>query len=300
MEQNEQLKQEIERLRMENEELRGVNANYDVMQQFAAHELKGPLANASGYLQLVEMELAKLRELHNFDVAGPEIKIRDYIERAEYNIDHILEERIALIMMKGLRPKDIAKNQKEINVSDKISSIINSSTHSILKKGLGLTFDYSQDVAEKLVYTNPFAFNTIFSNLISNSIKNSKENSVIKTMSYFTSQQFNFEIENLVNEPISQDFIKRFFEKGFEPKEIENGSFYMSSQGMGLKAIRDIVIETYGGKFNITSKNNFQITDKRAEGMLRKEFGIIPKSEYVPQLPSLNSKVSIPLEGLVK
>lgn len=249
---------ENQSLRIENESLRslvqeaepdaakviGYNNELEQFTYVATHDLKTPLANISGYLDLLEM-----------DLENPSDDIKDSLKWLKYSV------REAMNVIKELTSALKARNDKadlliQINMDSLVESILSGMRSTIKEKKVLFICDFTE-VDEFPYYQT--ALRSILQNLISNAILYLKPEAdgVIRIHTEKIG-------ENAVCISVQDNGVGIDLEKNREKllglfKRVTNDG---SGSGIGMYIINKL-LENYGGKLEIESEvgvgSTFQI-----------------------------------------
>lgn len=249
---------ENQSLRIENESLRslvqeaepdaakviGYNNELEQFTYVATHDLKTPLANISGYLDLLEM-----------DLEDPSDDIKDSLKWLKYSV------REAMNVIKELTSALKARNDKadlliQINMDSLVESILSGMRSTIKEKKVLFICDFTE-VDEFPYYQT--ALRSILQNLISNAILylDPEKDGVIR----IHTEKLD---ENTVCISVQDNGVGIDLEKNREKllglfKRVTNDG---SGSGIGMYIINKL-LENYGGKLEIESQvgvgSTFQI-----------------------------------------
>ena len=256
---------ENQSLKIENESLRalvketepdaakviGYNNELEQFTYVATHDLKTPLANISGYLDLLEM-----------DLENPSDDVIDSVKWLKYSV------REAMNVIKELTSALKARNDKEdllipINMNNLVESILSGMRSTIKQKEVLFICDFTE--AEKFPYYQT-ALRSILQNLISNAILYLKPdtNGVIKISTEKISDES-------ICISVEDNGVGIDLEKNREKllglfKRVTNDG---SGSGIGMYIINKL-LENYGGKLEIESEVGVGSTFKVILPMLDK------------------------------
>lgn len=240
---------ENQSLRIENDSLRSlvketepdsakVISYNNELEQFtyvATHDLKTPLANISGYLDLLEM-----------DIENPSEDVKDSVKWLKYSV------REAMNVIKELTSALKARNDKDdllinINMDDLVESILSGMRSMIKQKNVLFICDFTE--FDHFPYYKT-ALRSILQNLISNAIQylDPEKSGVIKI---HTEKRD----ENMVCISVEDNGVGVDLEKNREKllglfKRITNDG---SGSGIGMYIINKL-LDNYGGKLEIESE----------------------------------------------
>ncbi|MFK7786466.1 MAG: ATP-binding protein [Crocinitomicaceae bacterium] len=249
LEKLELLVSENQSLRLENESLRslvndndpdsskviGYNNELEQFTYVATHDLKTPLANISGYLDLLEM-----------DLEDPSEEVQDSIKWLKYSV------REAMNVIKELTSALKARNDKDdllvtINMDNLVESILSGMRSTIKQKSVLFICDFTE--FDNFLYFKT-ALRSILQNLISNAIlylDPEKDRGVIKIHTEKLDEQticISVEDNGVgIDLEKNRDKLLGLF------KRVTNDG---SGSGIGMYIINKL-LENYGGKLEIES-----------------------------------------------
>lgn len=240
---NLQLKKNNERLEAENakktiEEQHAQLVKYNKeLEQFtyvATHDLKSPLANIRGYLDLLEIDL---------DNPTPDIK--DSLKWLKYSVEEA--QQVIRELTHALK----ARNNKEellkpIHLEDLVESILSGMRSRILEAKVIFICDFTE-INHFMYY--PVALRSILQNIISNAIQYSStvEHPEIIVSTMLKNNEVHISIkDNGVGIDLTANKSKVF---GLF-KRVQNDE---SGSGIGMYIV-DKLLENYGGKLNLQSE----------------------------------------------
>lgn len=245
-----QLVAQRDQLQAENEKLKALDAQETIeeqhaqlvkynkeLQQFtyvATHDLKSPLANIQGYLDLLEI-----------DIENPSPDVQDSLKWLKYSVEEARQ------VIRELTNALKARNSKEellnpINLEDLVESILSGMRSRILQLKVVFICNFSE-INNFMYY--PVALRSILQNIISNAIQYSQntENPEI----IITTRKRNDEIlisvkDNGVGIDLTKNESKVFglFKR---VRDDESGS------GIGMFIVNKL-LENYGGKLELESQ----------------------------------------------
>lgn len=240
---NLQLKKNNERLEAENakktiEEQHAQLVKYNKeLEQFtyvATHDLKSPLANIRGYLDLLEIDL---------DNPSPDIK--DSLKWLKYSVEEA--QQVIRELTHALK----ARNNKEellkpIHLEDLVESILSGMRSRILEAKVIFICDFTE-INQFMYY--PVALRSILQNIISNAIQYSStvEHPEIIVSTLLKNNEVHISVkDNGVGIDLTANKSKVF---GLF-KRVQNDE---SGSGIGMYIV-DKLLENYGGKLNLQSE----------------------------------------------
>ena len=146
-------------LKKQNQKLDEVNKYLDNFVHTVAHDLRSPVANIIGLLQLLTF---KEEESRNINIAD---KLKTSVER----LDNTLKGMIKLIEIQSIS----GSNTQLLIIKDVFDEIVNEFTSSL--QDVDHSINSSFDGCPPVIFIKPY-LESIFRNLISNAIKYRKEN----------------------------------------------------------------------------------------------------------------------------
>src|SRR5699024_1276796 len=149
-----------------------------------SHDIKSPLSNIKGYVQLLENEtLDKTEKAKYMTIIHQEIsRLSDLTEKAKYmTIIHQEISRLSnltkqLILLASLdRQEQLLKKEKFL-VSDQLKEIIRSHQWSLEEKGLMVSYTLPE---KTMIYGDPSMLYNVWENLFTNAIKYNEDSGSI-------------------------------------------------------------------------------------------------------------------------
>ena len=242
---------------------------------------------------MIDSELKKL-EVASLDNEKREssFKIKRWL-RAIEDASMLASTTSEILRLKEVDKAELQKKAIKFSPLERIEEVLQGYEHLIIKRELGMNFYYPKEIEGYQVKTNLAAFSSVVSNLFGNAMDHAYRPSVLKSMVYTNGNDFIFEIENMVNEPIDYEELANIFKKGYRKTKISEEQKCMN-EGLGLYFAQKIIRKGFEGNIEVTSEDSFNITNERTNDFMRKDFGIIVPETYEP-LPSFHAKVTIPL-----
>lgn len=247
---NEKLRHENSTLTEKSEQLKALNAKKTIeaqdaqllkynkeLEQFtyvATHDLKSPLANIQGYLDLLEI-----------DLVDPNPEVLDSLKWLKYSVSearHVIHE-----LTNALK----ARNSKEellkvINLEELVESILSGMRSRILNSNVIFICDFTE-INEFKYY--PVALRSILQNIISNAIQYSSETAFpeVKITTRYCEEEVCINVhDNGVGIDLATNESKVF---GLF-KRVNNDE---SGSGIGMYIVNKL-LENYGGKLDLKSE----------------------------------------------
>ena len=238
---NQSLKQELRSVRvfidkMGSDTSKAI-AHNEELEQFtyvATHDLKTPLSNISGYLELLEIELE-----------NPNNEVQDSVKWLKYSV----KEAMNVINELTMALKARSNNEEQltlIDLNELVESILSGMRSKILEKKIVFLCDFTE--VDKIMYY-PVALRSILQNLISNSIQYSdplKDGEIIvRTVLHEHDVCISIQDNGLgIDLEVNRDKLLGLF------KRVTNDG---SGSGIGMYIINKS-LENYGGKLEIESE----------------------------------------------
>lgn len=221
------------RLQTQNDRLNQINQYLDNFVHAAAHDLRSPVANMKGLLQLMK----------GYDSGETGNKVVQSMETSLYRLDNTLQAMIHSIELQSLKqsPTKLLSleevfEQVRLELSDRLQGV----SHSI-------ETDFAQ--CPSIVFI-PFYLESLFRNLLSNAIKYRQEEQTlhikVSCRPYRTYKLLEFS-----DNGIGID-VEKFKDKLFRP--FQRFTQRASGKGIGLHLINNIVTKT-GGKVDVKSES---------------------------------------------
>lgn len=298
MRNNFKMEEKYKKLREAHEELLREREFHRELMRVLMHDLKSPM-NVLGLSEslleryLNEIEKSKTAEERTQIIFNARRMLRTIGSsgREAANISEILA-------LSEVSYDELKINSVVFRFPERVQDVIQAYEHQLItKKKSGIQIAYSPEIESLDLKTNIAAFSSMLSNLFGNSIQYAEQSSLIKALSYCEDENFIFELENMVPEPIDAEKIMHIFRKGYRINKSERDEQYRRNEGLGLYFVEKLVKRGYNGEINVSSGNSFKITEERTKDMVKKDYGIIYPGCYTP-LPSFHTKVSIPLKTL--
>ncbi len=225
--------QEKEREQLINE----LTQNNKDLRQFSyitSHNLRAPLSNLIGLLQLLEEIPLGNEELQ---------QIMDGFSKSTYLLNETISDLGKVVIIRdnpSIEKQHIAIRESIENVMDQINIMITSNN---------LKVDY--DIAAADVYSNKAYFESIMLNLLTNAIKYRSESRALQ-ISIGTSENDQYTLLRFSDNGIGID-LEKFRDKVFGLYQRFHN--YPDSKGLGLYLVKS-QIESMGGEISIESKVN--------------------------------------------
>ena len=207
------------------------------MIRMASHDLRAPISNAVGYLQLLEMDIS---EHMNED-------LETYLTSIRRSLDimrALVEDLLTLEKVESQRAEEWEKVQFNELVMEAVDEQIRSAQlkHQTLKNELPQN--------QISVRGNRTHLRQCITNLVSNAIKYTPDNGTIIIRSFIEGDRLFFETEDN-GYGISEDRQKRIFQRFYRAKQ--PGTEHIQGTGLGLSLVKSI-IERHGGQISFRSQ----------------------------------------------
>jgi len=247
---NEKLRHENSTLTKKSEQLKALNAKRTIeaqdaqllkynkeLEQFtyvATHDLKSPLANIQGYLDLIEI-----------DLVDPNPEVLDSLKWLKYSVSEARQVIHELTnALKARNSKD--ELLKVINLEELVESILSGMRSRILNSNVIFICDFTE-INEFKYY--PVALRSILQNIISNAIQYSSETAFpeVKISTHYCEDEVCIKVhDNGVGIDLATNESKVF---GLF-KRVNNDE---SGSGIGMYIVNKL-LENYGGKLDLKSE----------------------------------------------
>ncbi|AHM60997.1 PAS/PAC sensor signal transduction histidine kinase [Flammeovirgaceae bacterium 311] len=235
------------RLQTQNERLNQINQYLDNFVHAAAHDLRSPVANMKGLLQLLSGNSKEKRS-----------KIIESMETSLYRLDNTLQAMIHSIELQSLKQSPA----KKLSFRDAFTMV-----HQELQERLQPVPHEIQANFENCpdIVFIPFYLESLFRNLLSNAIKYRKEDE--KLVIRISCRTFrNYKLLEFSDNGIGID-VEKYKNKLFRP--FQRFTAQAGGKGIGLHLINNIVTKT-GGKVEVISQpgkgTTFRLFLKNLEG----------------------------------
>lgn len=232
---NDSLRSLVQEAEPDSTKVIGYNNELEQFTYVATHDLKTPLANISGYLDLLEM-----------DLENPSDDVKDSVKWLKYSV------REALNVIRELTSALKARNDKEdllvnVNINNLVESILSGMRSTIKEKKVLFICDFSE-IDEFPYYQS--ALRSILQNLISNAILylDAEKDGVIRIQ---TTQRG----EDVICISVQDNGVGIDLDKNRDKllglfKRVTNDG---SGSGIGMYIINKL-LDNYGGKLEIESE----------------------------------------------
>jgi PAS domain S-box-containing protein len=220
------------RLQTQNERLNQINQYLDNFVHAAAHDLRSPVANMKGLLQL----------LRAYDHEGTGNKVVQSMETSLYRLDNTLQAMIHSIELQSLKQSPAKLLQLE-EVFQQVRLDFSDRLH-----GIPYTIQTDFEECPSVVFI-PFYLESLFRNLLSNAIKYRKEDQLL-SIKVSCRKYRTYKLLEFSDNGIGLD-VEKYKDKLFRP--FQRFTQQASGKGIGLHLINNIVTKT-GGKMEVKSQ----------------------------------------------
>ena len=199
-----------------------------------SHDIKSPLSNIKGYVQLLENETLDKTEKAKYMTI-----IHQEISRLSNLTKHLL------LLASLDRQEQLLKKEKFL-VSDQLKEIIRSHQWSLEEKGLMVSYTLSE---KTMIYGDPSMLYNVWENLFTNAIKYNEESGSIDVtvVEHDKSIEVRFEDTGIgLDEHIKERVFDRFF------REDSSRNRKIEGTGLGM-AIVSRIVELHDGDIQIES-----------------------------------------------
>ncbi|EMR04188.1 PAS domain-containing protein [Cesiribacter andamanensis] len=225
------------RLQTQNERLNQINQYLDNFVHAAAHDLRSPVANMKGLMQLLQGTGNGLQQ-----------KVIESMEASLYRLDNTLQAMIHSIELQSLKQSP----SRKLNVQEMFSNVQQEFSDRL--KAVPHRIDTSFENCPDIVFI-PFYLESLFRNLLSNAIKYRKEGQELHIQVGCRSYR-NYKLITFSDNGIGID-LEKYGSKLFRP--FQRFTHQAGGKGIGLHLINNIVTKT-GGKIEVKSKPGEGIT----------------------------------------
>ena len=199
-----------------------------------SHDIKSPLSNIKGYVQLLENEALDKTEKEK------------YMTIIHQEISRLSNLTKQLLLLASLdRQEQLLKKEKFL-VSDQLKEIIRSHQWSLEEKGLMVSYTLSE---KTMIYGDPSMLYNVWENLFTNAIKYNEESGSIDVtvVEHDKSIEVRFEDTGIgLDEHIKERVFDRFF------REDSSRNRKIEGTGLGM-AIVSRIVELHDGDIQIES-----------------------------------------------
>lgn len=201
------------------------------MIRMASHDLRNPLAQVSGYIELLIEDIQ--------DMMTPDhVYFVEVIRKGIQTIQTLLEDILNLERIES----QSTENWKAVQIGVVLQEVVdNLQGQAYLKKQ---TFHAEIPQQDYLVQGSPIQLRQAFTNLIGNAIKYTPEGGTILVRTAIAHRRFHFEVEDN-GYGIPSDRQARLFERFFRART--PGTEHIEGTGLGLSLVKS-VIEQHGGE----------------------------------------------------
>ena len=221
------------RLQTQNERLHQINQYLDNFVHAAAHDLRSPVANMKGLLQLLRVH----------DVGkSKSAKVVESMEISLYRLDNTLQAMIHSIELQSLKQSPA----KAMNLAEVFMQVHQEFNDRLQLVPHELDIDFSN--CSDIVFI-PFYLESLFRNLLSNAIKYRKEGEKLLVRVRCRPYR-NYKLVEFSDNGIGID-VDKYKDKLFRP--FQRFTQQAGGKGIGLHLINNIVTKT-GGKIEVKSK----------------------------------------------
>ena len=275
---NEQLKNREmiyeEKLQQSNTEL---NTKEELLSH-VSHELRTPMTAIMGLTHLVlESELSKLQ--------------KDYIEKIENSSQHLLNLVNDILDVSKIQAGELKIEKAEFNINNILDYVLSVNAMNAKRKSVILTMDVEKNVPAKVV-GDSLRLGQVLINLIGNAVKfthNGEVNLSLKVHSKFSDDiKLEFSISD-TGIGMTEEQVESIFNSYYQANDSTSREF--GGTGLGL-AISKELIELMGGEIKVSSQKDAGTTFTFTASLKLKD----PENQRHYRLPSssmLNKKILI-------
>ncbi len=224
------------------ERLIGKHANNSLQQDYIAmvtHDLRTPLTNVRGFLELIAMGVYK---------DNPKL-LKEQAQQAERNIDRLMRLIGDLLCAEKLLDGRLNLNASWIDAHDLANCSLEQFKFVAQRAGIQMSSQVSTD----RIFADKDRLMQVLINLISNSIVATPKNGVISLNIHKTDEHFVLEVVDS-GKGIPSTMLSKIFER-FEQSDCATNE---SESGFGLGlAISKALVEAHGGTICVSSAQNF-------------------------------------------
>lgn len=202
------------------------------MIRMASHDIRNPLNNAMGYLQLLA------RSLQKAGMTPEQKQYLDYLRNSTTMIKSLIEDLLTLERIESER----GGAWQIFNFSALVTEVVDGAQPGAQLKRQHLT--QAEVCGEQAVHGNVTQIRQAVANLISNAIKYTPENGQIQVTCHQDGSQVHFMVKDN-GYGIARDRQQRVFERFYRARM--PGTEGISGSGLGLSLVKT-VIERHGGK----------------------------------------------------
>jgi signal transduction histidine kinase len=239
-EQNSLLEQEVtkrtEKIAIQNEELVTLNEEKDALMGVVAHDIRSPLNQIKGFIQLIKLSASNLSKDHN-----------EYLEEMHRSADRLTQMTSQILDINAINSKGIKLKMKITNLAEIVKEVLKYFQIEAKKKTIRIEFDKGDGSNFANVDRNYLI--QILENLISNAIKFSNPKSTIFLRVFGEKKLTKIEIEDNgpgISEEDQKNLFKQFHLLTAKPTAGE------SSTGLGLSIVKRY-IEAMNGEIHCKS-----------------------------------------------
>jgi signal transduction histidine kinase len=200
----------------------------------ATHDLKSPLANIQGYLDLLEI-----------DLENPSADVLDSLKWLKYSVEEA--QQVIRELTNALKARNNKEElRKAINLEDLVESVLSGMRSRILAAKVIFICDFTE-INDFMYY--PVALRSILQNIISNAIQYSgtKEHPEIKVTTIIIQNEVHISVEDNgagIDLTVNEGKVFGLF------KRVQNDE---SGSGIGMYIVNKF-LENYGGKLTLESE----------------------------------------------
>lgn len=218
-------------LQKQNEELVALDSEKNHLIGIVAHDLKSPLNQVEGIIELIKMDKDSLSEEH-----------KEYLSMIQSSINKQQEMILQILDLNAIDSQETNMNLTELNLGELLSEVTDRFTLSAQKKNIDIVQEIEKN--ETFVKADENFVTQIFQNLISNAIKFSPSNKKV----YVSTQILEDNIRATVKDEgpgLSESDQKKLFGRFQKLSARPTGGEH--STGLGLSIVKKLT-ENMGGK----------------------------------------------------